>query len=1027
MKGMCRYGFLVVSVLTCHLSIAQLSDSLRFKRFGIEDGLPDAQVTGIVQDADGFLWISTTNGLSRYDGTEFRNFFYDRQKNALPGNNITNMVTYGPSHLVIATTTGLSLLNIHTLQFKNFLVNSRPVMFSRDNSFRHIVVDSFRNIWAGSRTALYCLSPELKILKVFRGYHETDYNKERMNYVGDIKLLPGNEIMVGLENTKTDSGDLFVYNYKTDSLQPLRTLTRHPYYLLSRFIAGNKYIDAKGNIHFVKYTSDSLSVFDPATQKLHFTRFSLQNTVFGQHNQAIHMVKAGDQSLVCVFEEGGFAMLPSSFSSNKSAIHLVRQFADKSINAIKTDKDGNLWIGSSNGLYKSIGISKNVHSILLDNNKQTVWNLWKIFFINDTVWVAAESSGFFKLTKQLALLDNIVLDKSPLFKIAWSVLQTNAKDTLWLNTQVGSRWYHQSTKTTGTLAIKGKPAAMDEKPITIAYKDSKGLTWMGIGFGNGVAQYNPSTRSFIHYPSREGSNRLPIRYPLAIEEDYETNLWMGNQDGAGLVRWIRKTNRFEIITPDYFSTFDNAFINALLCNRKEVLWIATNNGLFRFHIPTRRFIKYDVSHGLPSNAVTSITEDDKGRLWIGTSNGLSCFRPGENRFVNFMHPNTLPEPGISDVVYDSLSHKIFFTTNHYLNTFHPEQLLTESPLLSIKITGVAIDNEEQPVQSYYTIPHSRNDISFSFTAINLADGPLNKYYYRLKGQEWITVGAQRQINFLNLSPGDYSFSVRAVNNTGRWSNETTVHFTIRRPWWQTWWFLLASLIAVAGLISFLVKRRIRNIRHVAEMKQKIAETEMMALRAQMNPHFVFNCINSIDALIQSNDKYRATVYLNKFAKLLRNILDSSKQNTITLAKDLETLQLYIDLEQLRYENKFTASIRADESLLQDDYKVPPLIVQPYVENAIQHGLKNRPGNNGKLLVTVARHPEHIEFVIEDNGVGRNLLKSRMPKQNSSYGMQMSSDRVRFFNNESSASVVVTDLKEHGEAAGTKVQVILKMQ
>ncbi len=170
---------------------------------------------------------------------------------------------------------------------------------------------------------------------------------------------------------------------------------------------------------------------------------------------------------------------------------------------------------------------------------------------------------------------------------------------------------------------------------------------------------------------------------------------------------------------------------------------------------------------------------------------------------------------------------------------------------------------------------------------------------------------------------------------------------------------------------------------------------MMALRAQMNPHFVFNCINSIDALIQSNDKYHATVYLNKFAKLLRNILDSSKQNSITLAKDLETLQLYIDLEQLRYENKFTASIHADESLLQDDFKVPPLIVQPYVENAILHGLRNKPGNRGRLVVTITKKQEHIEFVIEDNGLGRDASKNNLSGKNRSYGMQMSSDRVRF--------------------------------
>src|SRR4030095_8653566 len=139
---------------------------------------------------------------------------------------------------------------------------------------------------------------------------------------------------------------------------------------------------------------------------------------------------------------------------------------------------------------------------------------------------------------------------------------------------------------------------------------------------------------------------------------------------------------------------------------------------------------------------------------------------------------------------------------------------------------------------------------------------------------------------------------------------------------------------IGFIVFYFVRRRIKTIRYESRLKQKIAETEMMALRAQMNPHFIFNCINSIDALIQSNDKYHANIYLNKFAKLIRNILDSSKQNVVALSKDLETLQLYTDLEQFRTENKFAVNIKAEISLLQDDYKIPPLIIQPFVENAI---------------------------------------------------------------------------------------------
>jgi len=234
---------------------------------------------------------------------------------------------------------------------------------------------------------------------------------------------------------------------------------------------------------------------------------------------------------------------------------------------------------------------------------------------------------------------------------------------------------------------------------------------------------------------------------------------------------------------------------------------------------------------------------------------------------------------------------------------------------------------------------------------------------------------------------------------------------------------------VLGLLGYVViRKRIQSIRHEADLKHQIAQTEMMALRSQMNPHFIFNCINSIDGMIQSNDKYRATMYLNKFAKLIRNVLDISKENKVPLYKDMETLQLYIDLELFRYQDKFTSHIQADEELMQQDYKVPPLIIQPYVENAIHHGLRNRPDHEGRLEIKVSKVNEQIIYTIEDNGTGRKTNPDQEKRENGNgYGMQMSSDRIRLFNNEEIASVNVTDFEEQGKPSGTRVEVRLKIQ
>ena len=184
-------------------------------------------------------------------------------------------------------------------------------------------------------------------------------------------------------------------------------------------------------------------------------------------------------------------------------------------------------------------------------------------------------------------------------------------------------------------------------------------------------------------------------------------------------------------------------------------------------------------------------------------------------------------------------------------------------------------------------------------------------------------------------------------------------------------------------------------------------------------------LNSIDALIQSNDKYYATVYLNKFAKLIRNILDSSKQDTVTISRDLETLKLYIEMEQFRNENKFTADIHAEEELLQDDYQIPPLIIQPFVENAILHGLRNRVGNGGKLWINAKKRGAFLEFIIEDNGVGRKEVQNQLKKY-SSCGINICTDRVKLFNREEHASVQITDLFKNNKPSGTKVQIFLKI-
>jgi sensor histidine kinase YesM len=238
------------------------------------------------------------------------------------------------------------------------------------------------------------------------------------------------------------------------------------------------------------------------------------------------------------------------------------------------------------------------------------------------------------------------------------------------------------------------------------------------------------------------------------------------------------------------------------------------------------------------------------------------------------------------------------------------------------------------------------------------------------------------------------------------------------------------VLLAAFIIYFFVKRRIQNIRYKAELRHKISETEMLALRSQMNPHFIFNCLSAIDNLIQTNQPDKATTYLARFAKLIRSVLESTKHNLVPFYKDFETLQLYIELEQFRSGNKFVYTINADEELMEGDYKVPPLLVQPFVENAIHHGLMNKLTGERNLVINASIQAATIQYLIKDNGVGRikaQEIKQQNKPEHNSYGIEISSQRIQLHNqNGKQNNITVTDLSCNGQPIGTEVAVNIKI-
>ena len=308
----------------------------------------------------------------------------------------------------------------------------------------------------------------------------------------------------------------------------------------------------------------------------------------------------------------------------------------------------------------------------------------------------------------------------------------------------------------------------------------------------------------------------------------------------------------------------------------------------------------------------------------------------------------------------------------------------------------------------------------------------------LEGYEntWRNVSLEKTAYYFNIPPEHYVFRIKASSSYGI-SAEKSIKVIIFPPWWQTWWFRITAVLCLVAILYGFIRWRLQQKfktqlersekeRQLAELKQKSTELEMQALRAQMNPHFIFNCLNSINRFILTNEAAKAADHLTKFAKLIRIILQQSGKPLIPLEDELYCLQLYMDLEALRFEIPFHYEINCD-GINTSSVMIPSLLIQPFVENAIWHGLHPKENRNGKINIDLRLHNEILHCSICDNGVGR--IKSTGLKEDNgidkkSLGIKLTRHRLQLFESylkQDEAIIVIKDLTdEAGQSAGTCV-------
>ena len=332
------------------------------------------------------------------------------------------------------------------------------------------------------------------------------------------------------------------------------------------------------------------------------------------------------------------------------------------------------------------------------------------------------------------------------------------------------------------------------------------------------------------------------------------------------------------------------------------------------------------------------------------------------------------------------------------------------------------------------LPYDLNNLSFEIKEVRPLKMGEMSYKYMLEGldKRWSVAGKRTLVNYFSIPPGEYTFKVMSSVDESTWkSSPKSFSFVIGPPFWKTWWFRIFAILLVIAflfLCVYLFNDQMRKYeRQRIELQKRIDNIELQALRSQMNPHFIFNTMNSIQHYISSNDTDAASKYLTRFAKLMRAIMENSKQPSIRIKDEIEALRLYLELESMRFSNRFDFGILVDPVIDINYDEIPSMLIQPYIENAIIHGLLPNTGK-GKLLIHLTKKENFIFCSIEDNGIGRlksqELNKNRI-SQHRSMGMSITKKRLLILsqqnNMKDTLSEEITDVVDsEGKAAGTRV-------
>lgn len=1033
----------------CYLLSSAQQTNYIFRHIDQANGLLHNDVWSITQDRKGFIWIGTEKGLQRYDGLRFLN--YQDKLNILNKNSfaVKNLYADNKNQIWLTTSSQLGKLELLKNKFTSYDITG----ILKDSSFKYETYIDSHN--------------QARLLGEFAVYYYDTVTKKMALYTFDLPSAAfnrsGNIIKDSEQNETwaTSWEGLLLFDHKTKKVYSTDyNPTQHPLlkqYMPKRFL--QIMLDGEHNIWLTTW-DHLLYKYNQVTKKISTYYLSdINKTTEGPKNNGstlfVYCMFQDNKSNIWLGTENAgllkynrqhdnFDYLISA-EENKQGIQY-----NYNIFCIFQDKEENLWLGTDKGInifnpyhnyFQSIHHRQN-NSASLPKNEITSFIETK----GGDILIGTWGGGIALYDSKLHFKKNIFLKGASENNLVWcfikndDALPDNYREKIWVGCQHGYLHIYDPFNEKITTV---HPPQFAGSTIRCMQKDDEGNIWFGLHNGK-IAKWDKLLNRFFSYNDSlyrtiAGSQTFAPVYNIFI--DHAQNFWISTEYGFKQFDPVKRIYT-SVYLPDKNngSSISAQSIRGIEQYNDSTLIIGTlNGGLNFFNTKTKAFSNLTINNGLPSGTIYAIKKDDKNNIWLTTDYNLYRFKIQEKKIIAYnIEPGMINSSFVSDNFYQLHDGRWLTGTSTEVILFHPDSLSRQSNDISkVSITGFKIFDKTVFIDSLLSenkplkLDYKQNFITVEFASLDFSNIQQTKYFYRLSGvdKDWVNAGTNGFANYTNLDPGNYTFNVKTEQGNNR-TQITSLSISITPPFWKTWWFYTLLVFTFIILAYSLLRKRINVIRHEAEMKNKIAETEMQALRAQMNPHFIFNCINAIDNLIQTNQKEKATTYLARFAKLIRVVLDSSKNNVVPFHKDYEALNLFLQLEQFRCSNKFTYELNADEEILQGDYKVPPLLVQPFIENAIHHGLMNKSGNDKKLLVQIGVEDDKIKYLIADNGVGRQKalqIKNLNKPEHISYGIQISTERIHLYNkNGKEKDVVITDLYNDGKPAGTKVEVCIKI-